>query len=74
VKAVPGTLREGGASFATTHWSVIAACALGDNAAQAALTQLCHDYWPPLYTFVRRRGYNPADAQDIVQGFFAYFL
>jgi RNA polymerase sigma factor (sigma-70 family) len=74
VKAVPGTLREGGASFATTHWSVIAACALDDNSAQAALTRLCHDYWPPLYTFVRRRGYNPADAQDIVQGFFAYLL
>jgi RNA polymerase sigma-70 factor (ECF subfamily) len=74
VKAVPGTLREGGASFATTHWSVIAACALDDNAAQAALTQLCHDYWPPLYTFVRRRGCNPADAQDIVQGFFAFLL
>lgn len=74
MKAVPGTLREGGASFATTHWSVIAACALDDNGAQAALTQLCRDYWPPLYTFVRRRGYNPADAQDIVQGFFAFLL
>ena len=36
--------------------------------------RLCRDYWPPLYSFVRRRGYAPADAQDLVQGFFAYFL
>ncbi len=42
--------------------------------AQAALTQLCRDYWPPLYSFVRRRGYNRDDAQDLVQGFFAQFL
>ena len=74
MKAIPGTLREGGASFATTHWSVIAACTLDNGSADAALAQLCHDYWPPLYSFVRRRGYNPADAQDLVQGFFAHLL
>jgi RNA polymerase sigma factor (sigma-70 family) len=77
VKAVPGTLREGGASFVTTHWSVVAACprdSENTEAALAALTQLCRDYWPPLYSFVRRRGYNSADAQDLVQGFFAYLL
>jgi RNA polymerase sigma-70 factor (ECF subfamily) len=38
------------------------------------LTQLCRDYWPPLYSFVRRRGSSRADAQDLVQGFFAYLL
>ena len=70
VKAVPGTLQAGGAPFATTHWSVIAGSAADDK----LLAQLCHDYWPPLYTFVRRRGYSSADAQDIVQGFFAFFL
>lgn len=74
MKAIPGTLREGGAPFATTHWSVIAACTLDDRAADAAVAQLCRDYWPPLYSFVRRRGYNPADAQDLVQGFFAQLL
>jgi RNA polymerase sigma factor (sigma-70 family) len=77
VAAVPGTLRTGGVPFGTTHWSVIAACANDEHpggAAGAALAQLCRDYWPPLYSFVRRRGYNSADAQDLVQGFFAYFL
>jgi RNA polymerase sigma factor (sigma-70 family) len=74
VKGIPGTLQEGGAAFATTHWSVVAACTEDGETANAALAQLCRDYWPPLYAFARRRGYNPADAQDLVQGFFAYLL
>jgi DNA-directed RNA polymerase specialized sigma24 family protein len=28
----------------------------------------------PLYVFVRRRGYNPEDAQDLTQGFFLHLL
>ena len=78
VKGVPGTLQSGGASFATTRWSVLAASAAsgaGDSSeAEAAVAQLCRDYWPPLYSFVRRRGYSSANAQDLVQGFFTYFL
>jgi RNA polymerase sigma factor (sigma-70 family) len=45
-----------------------------DEAARKALAAFCEAYWPPLYTFVRRRGYSPADAQDIVQGFFAHLF
>jgi RNA polymerase sigma factor (sigma-70 family) len=75
VKATPGTLREGGASFATTHWSIIAQSALtGESEAENAIAQLCEAYWPPIYSFIRRRGYAPADAQDLTQSFFAFFL
>ena len=75
VKTTPGTLREGGASFATTHWSVVAQSALTDVPEAAnALSQLCELYWPPIYSFIRRRGYSPADAQDLTQSFFAFFL
>jgi DNA-directed RNA polymerase specialized sigma24 family protein len=75
VKATPGTLQEGGASFATTHWSVVAQSALTDvPEAAKALAQLCEMYWAPIYSFVRRRGYPPPDAQDLTQSFFAYFL
>ena len=74
MKAIPGTLQDGGASFRTTHWSLIADCTLTDHAGSEALAQLCRDYWPPLYSFVRRRAYSPSDAQDLVQGFFASFL
>jgi RNA polymerase sigma-70 factor (ECF subfamily) len=61
--------------FATTHWSVVLAA--GDGGAPeaaAALEQLCHTYWYPLYTYVRRRGYGHEDAQDFTQGFLAQLL
>jgi DNA-directed RNA polymerase specialized sigma24 family protein len=75
VKGTPGTLQEGGASFATTHWSIVAQSALSDVPEAAnALARLCEMYWPPIYSFIRRRGYSPADAQDLTQSFFAFFL
>jgi len=45
-----------------------------DESAQRALSVFSEAYWPPLYTFVRRRGHSPADAQDTVQGFFVHLL
>jgi len=75
VKATPGTLQDGGASFATTHWSVVAQSALTDVPEAAnALAKLCEMYWAPIYSFVRRRGYAAPDAQDLTQSFFAFFL
>jgi len=62
-------------SFATTHWSIVAQSALTDVPEAAdALAQLSEMYWPPIYSFVRRRCYAPADAQDLTQSFFAFFL
>jgi RNA polymerase sigma-70 factor (ECF subfamily) len=75
VRATPGTLHKGGASFATTHWSVVAQSALtNESRAEDALAKLCESYWPPIYSFIRRRGYSPVDAQDLTQSFFAFFL
>lgn len=61
--------------FRTTHWSVVltARDAKGPQA-QAALEDLCRGYWRPIYTYLRRVGYSPHDAQDLTQGFFAHFL
>ena len=76
VKPLPGTLQEGGAAFASTHWTVVllAAQSQTPEAAHAALTSFCQTYWPPLYTFLRRRGHASADAQDLVQAFFAHLF
>jgi RNA polymerase sigma-70 factor (ECF subfamily) len=38
------------------------------------LEKLCKSYWPPLYTYIRRQGHPPEDAQDITQAFFASLL
>ena len=61
--------------FATTHWSVVLAARETDSPeADAALAELCRTYWYPLYAFVRRKGHNPHDAEDLTQAFFARLL
>ena len=42
--------------------------------AQAALAELCRIYWPPIYGYLRRSGYNRDDAQDLTQSFFEHLL
>jgi RNA polymerase sigma-70 factor (ECF subfamily) len=39
-----------------------------------ALERLCRTYWLPIYSFLRRHGHSPADAEDTTQGFFAHLL
>ena len=39
-----------------------------------ALEDLCRAYWPPLYAYIQRQGYNPEDAQDLTQEFFSRLL
>jgi RNA polymerase sigma factor (sigma-70 family) len=61
--------------FRTTHWSVVLLSAQTQvPGSQTALADLCRLYWYPLYAFVRRRGYNAEDAQDLTQGFFLSLL
>jgi len=65
----------GSAQFATTHWSTVLAA--GDTlspGASEALEKLCRTYWYPLYVYIRRRGHNAEDAQDLTQEFFARLL
>lgn len=69
---------DGGRSndfFATTHWSAVLKAKQSDTThAHAALSELCQTYWFPLYAYVRRRGYNLHDAEDLTQGFFSRLL
>ena len=68
--AVPGAGR-----FATTHWSVVLTAGRPGSAHyQQALETLCRTYWFPLYAYLRRRGYDGAQAEDHTQAFFAYLL
>jgi len=60
--------------FTTTHWSVVLGAQGESPAAQEALEKLCRIYWRPIYSFVRRQGIGPADAEDLTQGFFASLL
>ena len=61
--------------FPTTHWSVVLAARDTESPeADAALAELCRTYWYPLYAFIRRKGHNPHDAEDLTQAFFARLL
>lgn len=63
------------ATFPSTHWSVIIQAGDDLDAERAqSLEVLCRTYWQPLYTYVRRKGYAPADAEDLTQEFLRRFL
>jgi len=62
-------------SFNTTHWSVVLAAGQEHSAfANEALEMLCRSYWYPIYAFVRRRGHDAHQAEDLTQGFFEFLL
>jgi len=64
------------AVFPATRWSIVlqARQESRPEESQAALAELCRQYWFPLYAFARRRGQLPADAEDLTQNFFAELL
>jgi DNA-directed RNA polymerase specialized sigma24 family protein len=64
----------GAVAFATTHWSMVLAAQGQSPAAQEALDKLCHTYWRPVHSFVRRQGISPTEAEDLTQSFFALIL
>jgi RNA polymerase sigma factor (sigma-70 family) len=69
----PGALTH----FATTRWSLIRQrWTPGAPSAEVdpGLAQLCQIYWRPIFTFIYRRGYSAADAQDLTQDFFLMIM
>ena len=72
--AVSASAQKRAVAFTTTQWSVVLNAQGASPSAQEALEKLCRTYWWPLYGFVRRQGYNPEEAQDLTQGFFAMLL
>lgn len=61
--------------FATTHWSIVRAAGKSSSDQQRkALEELCESYWFPLYAFLRRRGFDTHEAEDLTQAFFGQLL
>lgn len=62
--------------FVTTRWSLVlnSVDPQTANQAETALNELCALYWSPIYAFVRRRGYERDDAEDMTQAFFTRLL
>jgi RNA polymerase sigma-70 factor (ECF subfamily) len=75
VKLKDNSAQANAAKFRSTHWSIVLTAAQDQTpAGQAALAELYRSYWYSLYGHVRRRGYNPDDAQDLTQSFFLHLL
>ncbi|MSU25616.1 MAG: hypothetical protein EXS32_17565 [Opitutus sp.] len=47
--------------FASTHWSIVREARSDHARRREALESLCRTYWPPVYSYLRRRGHSPAD-------------
>ena len=71
---VGGSAHNGPIAFTTTHWSVVLQAQGQSPAAQEALEKLCHTYWRPVYSFIRREGTGHEEAEDLTQAFFALLL
>jgi len=65
---------EESSAFPVTRWSRIHVAGQSGAEGDDALGKLCTDYWPPVFSYLRRRGYPEADAQDLTQGFFLHLL
>lgn len=57
----------GNSKFQTTEWTKIMDSGLGG----AILAELYTKYWRPVYSYLRRKGFNKEDAKDLIQGFFS---
>ncbi len=66
----PETPSRSDGLFPPTHWSVILAAPTDEE----ALAQFCEAYRTPVYFFLRGRGHQPTEADDLTQEFFAWFL
>lgn len=71
VQLLPMAERAGSERFHTTRWSVVKAASGNPRSREAreALASLSQAYWFPIYSFIRRQGHSPQDAEDLTQEF-----
>jgi len=61
--------------FPTTRLSLVLAASADETAkARMAMGELCRIYWGPLYSYVRRHGYDAPAAEDLTQSFIARLI
>jgi RNA polymerase sigma-70 factor (ECF subfamily) len=60
--------------FQTTRWSLVIEARAGDVRSHKALEKLCRTYREPVIAYIRGRGANANDAEDLAQAFFTRFI
>ncbi len=67
--------RQGAGRFPLTHWSVVVDAGKDSSpGARDAFGELYRAYLPPLLAYLRCQGKTEHEAEDLVQGFFAFLL
>ena len=59
------TSRQTSSRFHTTSWTLVRRAESSPEHLEALLAA----YWSPAYAYLRRKGHQPADANDLTQGF-----
>lgn len=62
------------AQFRTTQWGLVSLAASNGPESFDALSELCRNYWYPLYAYLRRSGQTHPAAEDLTQAFFERLL
>jgi hypothetical protein len=57
-------------AFLTTQWTLIKDIQDGKDQDKALISYLLKQYWKPVYSYLRCKGYNNEQAKDLTQGFF----
>jgi DNA-directed RNA polymerase specialized sigma24 family protein len=62
-------------NFPSTQWSLLAEATLhGEESAAEALAVFCERYRPPVVKFIRGRGFDGHDAEDVAHDFFLHLM
>jgi DNA-directed RNA polymerase specialized sigma24 family protein len=64
----------GGGTFLTTRWTMVLDASREGPSRAEAMEQFARTYWYPVYAFIRRRGSDAEEAEDLTQGFFCEML
>jgi RNA polymerase sigma factor (sigma-70 family) len=64
----------GEGAFPETHWSIIHRAKGAGKEAEKAISDICTEYWFPVYVFLRRRSKDRFEAEDLTQSFFSHLL
>jgi DNA-directed RNA polymerase specialized sigma24 family protein len=61
--------------FPSTQWSLLAQATLhGEASAAEALALFCQRYRPPVVKFIRGRGFDGSEAEDVAHDFFLHLM
>ncbi len=66
--------KESRGFFHTTRWTIVQQSKGSSDEAKAALSELCENYWQPVYLFLKYKGNNDDMSRELAQSFFEKVL